>query len=574
VVNQTLSRAQRTLVPVSLNGAGIGIADITLDVSGPGGFKVSHSWQIEVRPAQLDIAREDEVPFAAKANFVADRKLIADLVGSTASVSLSVSAAHGYNNVAGLLKWLDKYPYGCLEQTTSRAMPLLLFNDMADLVGYPKDQALHSRVQDSIDTVLDMQNFAGNFGLWGPGEDADDFLSIYALDFITQAKAKGYVVPNDAMRRGMVWLKLTAARDGGDLARAYAFYVLAQNGQVNISDLRYFSDTKVGGMYSALAAALTGAAASEVGDRARATYGFNKARDILAKADMNSYATAYTAGSTWYEYDSLLRDLSGVIALAADNGRADMVPFLMERGKALDTHIQDTSTQEKGWMLRAAYALTKQKIPLNIAVNDMQASPRDGAVRLTPTLAQLNSGLTLTNRGDASVWRSTAVSGTPDAAQPAAANGVTVAKSVWTMSGSPADLSKLRQNDRVIVEISGTVPEGVHRQMGVIDLLPAGLEIEQPLKTDDAKAYKFLDALTETSMQDARDDRYVGSFAIDTIYHRSDKTDMDTRRAFHVAYVARAITLGKFAMPAAVVEDMYAPAVRARTAMGEVTIGK
>jgi hypothetical protein len=172
------------------------------------------------------------------------------------------------------------------------------------------------------------------------------------------------------------------------------------------------------------------------------------------------------------------------------------------------------------------------------------------------------------------VWRSTAVAGTPNAALPAAANGVTVSKSVWTISGSPADLSKLHQNDRVIVEISGTVPEGVHRQMGVIDLLPAGLEIEQPLKADDAKAYKFLDPLTETGMQDARDDRYVGAFTIDTVYHRSDKTDMDTRRAFHVAYVARAITLGKFAMPAAVVEDMYAPAVRARTAMGEITIGK
>jgi hypothetical protein len=419
-----------------------------------------------------------------------------------------------------------------------------------------------------------MQNFAGNFGLWGPGEDADDFLSVYALDFITQAKQKGYVVPNDALRRGTTWLKTEAARDGDDLSRAYAFYVLAENGQVNISDLRYFSDTRVGGMYSALAAALTGAAAAQVGDRARATYGFNKARDIIAKADVTSYATAYTRANFWFEYDSLLRDLSGVIALAADNGKADLVPFLIERGKSLDTHIQDTSTQEKGWMLRAAYALSRQKIPLNITVNGAPATPRDGAVRLTPTLAQLNAGITLVNRGDAPVWRSTVVSGTPNAALPPAGNGVTVTKSVWTMSGAPADLAGLHQNDRVIVEISGTVPEGVHRQMGVIDLLPAGLEIEQPLKGDDAKAYKFLDALTDASMQDARDDRYVGSFAIDTVYRRFEKTDMDTRRAFHLAYIARAVSVGKFAMPAAVVEDMYAPAVRARTAMGQVTVGK
>ena len=574
VVNQNLSRAQRALLPVSLNGAGIGVAGITLDVTGPNGFRVSHNWQIEVRPAQLDIAREEEVPFAAGSNFTANRALIADLAPSTAAVSLSVSAAHGYSNVVGLLKWLDKYPYGCLEQTSSRAMPLLVFNDMADLVGYPRNNELQARVQDAVDHVLDMQNYAGNFGLWGPGSDAEDFLSVYALDFVSQAKAKGYVVPNDALRRGTNWLKTLASGDGRDLPRAYAFYVLAQNGQANISDLRYFSDTKVGGMTSALGAALTGAAAAKVGDRARATYGFNRARDIIARASLSSYARANAGRDFSYEYESLLRDVSGAIALAADSGRADMIPFLMERSRSLASRIQDTSTQEKGWMLRAAHALTRQRVPLNITVNGAPAPLRDNAVRLTPVVAQLDRGITLANRGDATVWRSVAVSGTPTAAQPAMASGATISKSIWTTSGSPADLSALRQNDRVIVEISGTVPEGAYRQMGVIDLLPAGLEIEQPLRPESGKAYKFLPQLTAANMQDARDDRYVASFILDTGYRRFAREGVDTSRSFHIAYVARAISVGRFALPAAVVEDMYAPSVRARTAMGQVTIGK
>src|SRR6202789_3992601 len=94
--------------------------------------------------------------------------LVADIVPSTVNVALSVSAAHGYSDVPGLLRWLDKYPYGCIEQTTSRAMPLLYFNDLARLAGLPTDQKLHARLQESVDTVLDMQNFAGNFGMWGP----------------------------------------------------------------------------------------------------------------------------------------------------------------------------------------------------------------------------------------------------------------------------------------------------------------------------------------------------------------------------------------------------------------------
>jgi uncharacterized protein YfaS (alpha-2-macroglobulin family) len=224
-------------------------------------------------------------------------------------------------------------------------------------------------------------------------------------------------------------------------------------------------------------------------------------------------------------------------------------------------------------MLRAAYALTRQKLPLDITVDGAAATPRKGAVRLAPAMAQLNSGLTFVNRSDASVWRSSAVTGTPNAALPAAANGVTVSKSIWTMSGAPADLANLHQNERVIVQISGTVPEGVHRRMGIIDLLPAGLEIEQPLKTDDAKAYAFLGGLKETSMQDARDDRYVAAFLIDTVRHfREPDESVQRRQAFKVAYIARAVSVGHFALPAASVEDMYAPAVRARTAMSEVTV--
>jgi uncharacterized protein YfaS (alpha-2-macroglobulin family) len=567
VINQTLARGQRALVPVQLRGAGLGIAGITLDVKGPNGFHVSHGWPIQVRAAQLDVAREEELPLPAAASYVANRSLISDLVGSTASVTISVSAAHGYNNVAGLLKWLDKYPYGCIEQTVSRAQPLLLFNDVADLAGLPKDNALRPRIQQAVDQVLDMQNYAGNFGMWGPGSDADSFLGAYAMDFLFQAKAKGYVVANDALKRGTGWLKTTGTAEGSDdLTRAYAFYVLAANGQANVSDLRYFSDTKVGAMKSGMAAALTGAAAALTGDRARAEYGFNKARDLITRADPATYPHD--------TYGSLLRDLSGALALAAENGKADLVPQLLDKVKALNTKIEDTTTQEKGWMLRAAYALTRQKLPLNITVNGAPTAPRDGAVRLTPTLAQLDAGVTLANRGDAGVWRSTASSGTPNAALPATASGFTLSKSIWTMSGAPADVASLHQNERVIVVLSGQMPNNLYHQMGVIDLLPAGLEIEQSLKGDDAKAYPFVGTLTDANMQDARDDRYVAAFDIGERYRPANRKGPEPTPAFHVAYIARAVSVGHFALPAAWAEDMYAPAIRARTTMGELNIAQ
>jgi uncharacterized protein YfaS (alpha-2-macroglobulin family) len=225
-------------------------------------------------------------------------------------------------------------------------------------------------------------------------------------------------------------------------------------------------------------------------------------------------------------------------------------------------------------MLRAAYALTLAKLPLNMTVNGQPAHPRDGAVRLAPTLQQLEAGLTVANRGDAQIWRTTSVTGTPSAALPAVADGLTLSKSIWTMSGAPADVTSLHQNDRVIVEISGQMPNTVYHQMGIIDLLPAGLEIEQPLKGDDAKAYPFLGALTDASRQDARDDRFVAAFDIGQRYRPLHPKGPEPTPSFHIAYIARAISVGRFALPAADVVDMYAPAIHARTGMGQMTIGK
>jgi alpha-2-macroglobulin len=564
---RVLAKGQRALVPFQLAGRDLGIATISLALTGPGGYKVSRSWQIEVRAPQLDVARDDIAVLGPHQNFIANRALAGDIAPSTLVAALNVSAAHGYNDVPGLLRWLDKYPYGCIEQTTSRAMPLLYFNDLAGLAGVTKDEALPVRIQDSVDNVLDMQNFAGNFGMWGPGSDADPWLSIFALDFLAQAKDKGYVVPNDALKRGANWLRQTASADSNDDdVRAYSFYVLAHMGQVNLSDLRYFSDTRGSEWTTAMAASLTGAAAAQAGDRSRANYAFGRARDLIMAANPQTYSQD--------DYGSFVRDLAGTTALAIEGGDPEIVPALMKRTDDVDMRLNATTTQEKAWELRAAYQLTRQKTKLNVLVNGKPTAPEDGAVRLVPTLAQLSAGITLTNAGDAPVWRESSVQGTPTAPLPAEANGLTLKKTVWTLSGQPADLANLKQNDRVMIVLEGQMQNGYYRQMAALDLLPAGFGIEMPVAGDDTKAYAWLDKLNDVTLEDARDDRFVAAFNIGSQYQ--DKPDPKKPPppppTYRIAYIARAVTTGTFVMPAGVVEDMYAPSVNARTTMGTVTV--
>jgi hypothetical protein len=75
-------------------------------------------------------------------------------------------------------------------------------------------------------------------------------------------------------------------------------------------------------------------------------------------------------------------------------------------------------------------------------------------------------------------------------------------------------------------------------------------------------------------MQDARDDRFVATFDIGERYRPQNRKGPEPTPAFHVAYIARAVSVGQFALPAASAEDMYAPAIRARTSMGTLNIGQ
>ena len=97
----------------------------------------------------------------------------------------------------------------------------------------------------------------------------------------------------------------------------------------------------------------------------------------------------------------------------------------------------------------------------------------------------------------------------------------------------------------------------------VNDPLPAGFEIDNPnlLVGGDIRALDWVNSV-DTENAEFRSDRFLA--AVDW---RSDAP-------FQLAYIVRAVSPGQFHHPAASVEDMYRPQMRARTAAGQVTISK
>src|SRR6202035_1908799 len=136
------------------------------------------------------------------------------------------------------LQALDRYPYGCSEQITSRAMPLLYVNDLAAGAHLAMDTEVDQRIRDAIERLLARQGSNGSFGLWSGGGD-DPWLDAYVTDFLTRARERGFAIPDVAYKlaldrlRNFVSTSPEPTKDGGRNL-AYALYVLARNGAAPI----------------------------------------------------------------------------------------------------------------------------------------------------------------------------------------------------------------------------------------------------------------------------------------------------------------------------------------------------
>jgi alpha-2-macroglobulin len=439
----------RQLLSWPLTAGEIGITGFTLNVNGPGGFAMTREWKMEVRPAQAPVTEARIEKISPGATLAITPRQLASYVPGSVKASLEVASWRGFD-VPALLRSLDRYPFGCLEQTTSRAFPLLFLNEAAALIGAREDRAIERRIQDAIWRVLDMQRPDGGFGLWGPTDDhALAWLQVYTIDFLLNAKKRDLVVPDEALSRAVRWLRTTSARlDGGDEARAYALFVLAREGRADLGTMRYVHDARAAAYENPLMLAQLGAALQLGGDVARADNMFARS---LAALDRNLQRNDRRS---FDYYGSPLRDLAGTVAAAAASNRSGTLDQLFRRfGDTLRLpQVDATTTQEKSWMLLATHALTERGSQINIDADGQTILGRARAVfDLQPQ--QMQRGFQVANRGERDVWATSTVTGVPRAPLPAANRRYTIARSYFTLTGEKADLTKLRQNDRVVVWI-------------------------------------------------------------------------------------------------------------------------
>lgn len=511
-------------------GATVTPASITVSYDKADGSRRTQDWQIMVRasgPASYENRTEQ---------LVLNNPVTFDDLGREWLSSEVAVHSHALIDRGPLEKQLRDYAYRCGEQTTSRGY-VGLYGDTG------LDSGNRQVTRNAIARVLTLQHYTGAFSLWPESFSEDYWLSAYVLDFLLEARKAGYQLPDSQLREGIAWLRRQIARDSIEpdsiFQDSYALYVMNKAGEDVLDDLRYYLDQKTKYFDSPMVAALLGSAIASHGDKARADKAFAFSSERIASGKVG-----------YRHYGSLLRETAAYIALAAEAGRtptelgSDYARLVRYVGKR-----NYLSTQELAWLIRAAKAMEVPPKAFDLLVDGRRIEQVDS----WEESASSPGGLpTVSNPQADPLWMQ--FSGRSIRKTATGSGGYSISKQLYRLDGTPLAPASIKQNERVVVVIEGTVGKSPDRTPLVVDLIPAGLELENPRLQgiDTVATLNWLKKRTYTNYTEYRDDRFVAALDIPS-----------GKQKFRLAYVAQAVTEGDFVVPSALIENMYAPEDRA-----------
>ena len=141
------------------------------------------------------------------------------------------------------LKFLEHYPYECVEQTVSRFLPNVVTYRALKALGLERrdlEDQLPGLVYYGLQRLYNQQHYDGGWGWWIT-DKSNPFLTAYVLLGLVEAEQAGFSVDAGVKERALEFLKnsLSSSRDvqyhWEANQRAFILYVLAEAGQGDLS---------------------------------------------------------------------------------------------------------------------------------------------------------------------------------------------------------------------------------------------------------------------------------------------------------------------------------------------------
>ena len=464
---------------------------------------------------------------------------------------------------------LLRYPYGCMEQTLSRAFPLLYLEDLAaefepDLLD-PANGGVEATawVDETLRKVAYHQVEGGGFALWRGSRQSHPWTSVYASHFLVEARRAGYATDPQLERRALEHLRgLVRAKDryGSDeLERVvYALYVLSRAGEAELGVMDFLRERQQQAMTRA-SRALLAAAYAGVGNR-----------DAVGRLLTDISDVERVERDTGRNFRSTVRDRALLLlALLEAVPESPAIPELLER---LGRDVEGAwTTQETAFTMIAIGQLVRRQADrppfagtawvgdrrlgrftsAETAVFD--AVGGDGALRIVMDdgYEPGSAFYTLTTRGIPQ-----------DTAYRPSAEGLEVERELLDRDGGAVDPTAVRQGDLIVLKTRVRSVAGQVDNVVVQQLLPSGLEVENARLSSTESLPWITGANLRPASMDLRDDRVL-------IF-----TDLPANSWQTLYSLTRAVAPGSFRLPPIHAEAMYNPALRAGGRRGDIEVGR
>jgi hypothetical protein len=535
----TLPKGARQMPTSTVRATGNGSAVLRLEVTGPEGFRAAHETKLAIRTARGRTTTVTAASLAPGATETLAPDTALYLPGTwTATATFGGRTRY---DTAALVQALDRYPFACLEQATSRGFPLAFLPD-GPVAG--DDRA--GRLQKAVNQVLDRQRYDGAFALWRAGGDAEPWLTPYATEFLIRARRAGAYVPDAALTDALRFLAEQVSERDEDAAlpaQAYRLYALALAGQGKPGVARVLAE-RPDRLPTPLAKAQLAAALAIARDTDRAERLFRS-------------AVAATGRNFWLaDYGTALRDRMALTVLLIESGLLqDRLAPLLATLPGADLSPDRISTQEQAWAAAAAAVAGRGLPPVTIEAAGAPLPP-------APTVSlRLAAPETVRNAGTAPVPRTLSTLGVPARPPPAEANGLSIQRQLFAANGTRLAEASLKQGETFVLVLDVRSADDADHAVSVVQGLPAGWEIAARFGAGDIPGLPWLGKLAELDAQPAADDRFaaIGQMGKGV-------------QSMRVAVRLRAVSVGEYELPGADAADMYRPAIAARLASGRTAV--
>jgi len=492
------------------------------------------------------------------------------------------------------VSFLAAYPYGCTEQSISRAMPLITLADqLRELSTGTEQDALwdENRVREAMADVsrriAASQLPSGGVAMW-PGSVTENTLcTIYAAHFLALALENGLTTFDDQSWQAMRKRLWSIARgenfserhspDGGLFLRAYAAYVLSLQPEPGILDLAW--QLEKAPLPESARMLLTAVVARLTGDAARAEV-YRKAEAIVPVRKQEDGGALMSP-----RRETALALLAGCaipLPLGELDGMAEAARYALTRAERL-------TTQESAFLCAALSAYHRVRgVHVGGKAAGVMTGPQgeelfEGTRTVTLSAKGKDARFLVRNTGATSLWIRCVREGMKknQIQQQYEEGGLKISLNWFKPGRIPAPWEDgLVQGESYVGQIR--IESGANRKNVAVSIpLPAGLEPVNPRLDPDALAAMGLgisvrpennnpDAqentpLTERniltpSFNEIRDDRLILVF---------DELPKGKKWCY---FLTRAVSTGRFVYPGVTAEGMYSPEARAGLPGGTVTI--